>query len=968
MSTSWIGDLDVKIMVIAILLLAACCAYAAKNGENSCPNPGFELLNPAGDNFPLNWSTEKDPAGKAGAVVDKDAHGGAIAVRLFASAEGTAWLNSDPLPARRGTLKFYYKAVKSDANGANLNVYAIGMNSAGREVNRIGMSVPAEQVGDGQWHEGSVEFVFEAGVAGIVIGARINEGTSKRAAGEMLVDDFELVEVKIGPKPLVEALFMPQPVMLVGKPADLVAQITNTGDEPVPASKLRLTLPPSVKPASGSVEVDVETLPPLDSKRFTWQIVGSKRDEFDIGVEWAGAARTRHGVCVKDLKPRELCTRADGYWTFMPKPVPLQEGGAEMTPLKTLRSADLPDSMIGITAHIPRSRDFETIFEPEHLIDGNYETSWSGRAHETAMPGATDWAQVDLARPADIAELRLVPYWNAQGFPVDFDIKLRSGGAWQTALHYRRVIVDLKDGQQTKKPFAIKLPTPIKADAIRIETTRFGSPASFFTDCASTYYMRLSEIEALDASGRNVALASAGAKASASSTFRSFYNSVQVVRDTYPELYNIGVKWNRIGQWGDWTCWTAVERKKGEYTIDPTTDAAITDSVKNGVNILFTLDYGNPLYEQTPWLTDLGPVWRHGHPFTGDGGPTKPESIQAFVNYARFCATHFKGRVKVYEIWNEENSWAWYGSPPDPKAYGTLLRETAKALKEVDPEIKVMVGGTAALAPTFISQALDEGAGPYLDAIAFHPYTMPYPEMGLGALDVVDGKQMGRDKKEFGYTTYREMLDFHRKTFAKYNPNFEYWADEWNAIPTREDSAYHGCSEIQEAKHAARFFAMSTLTGVRGVWWSLANQNTVYDWGVLRTEDLSRKPAYYAMQAMCTLLSGARPDPPDPSRYHTWRDRGVKATAKGDVPELQCEVLAGRDGETLIAIWCATPPADDFSARRISLKIDRGDAKSADAVDTFHGLVQKLNFKTEGSSIMIEGLLAPDYPVIVRVR
>ena len=45
------------------------------------------------------------------------------------------------------------------------------------------------------------------------------------------------------------------------------------------------------------------------------------------------------------------------------------------------------------------------------------------------------------------------------------------------------------------------------------------------------------------------------------------------------------------------------------------------------------------------------------------------------MNYAKFVAQHFRGRITHYEVWNEENSWGWYGSPPDPKAFGALLRQ-----------------------------------------------------------------------------------------------------------------------------------------------------------------------------------------------------------------------------------------------------------------------------------------------------
>ncbi|HRR87525.1 MAG TPA: discoidin domain-containing protein, partial [Phycisphaerae bacterium] len=837
------------------------------------------------------------------------------------------------------------------------------------------------------------DFSAHAGVNAVIVAPRINERTAA-AAGEWLVDDVEVISATSGPRPVIEALYMPRPILQLNDSAELIVQVANQGALPLKPSRIRfgsVNAPATAAAdiaASGNetgrsaqtsdtgdqppleirskfgdriTELPIPALSPDQSLRMSLKVTGKRKGSVEIKAEWVGegfsVVRTRRTVCVDRPNPRELCTGVGGVWRFMPTPVPLQQNSdATMEALPTVKSSELPDSCIGVAAHLPRSRDFEVVFEPEHLIDGKPETSWSGRAHATPVPGSSEWVEVYFSATSAIKELRLLPYWRAEGFPADFDIKVRDRGSWKTVQQIRHASLPPSAGEGEKHPYAITFPRPVQADAICIEATRFTPTSGFFTDCGTTYYFRLSEIEAINTDDKNVAAAAAGAGAKASWTFRSYFNSAEVIRDTYAELYNLGVKWNRIGQWGDWTCWSIVEQKKGEYAIDPTTDQAITESVSNGVNIVYCLCYGNALYEETPPHANLGPLWRHGHPFMGCAGPTKPESIEAFVNYARFVANHFRGRVKWYEIWNEPNSWAWYGSPPDPKAFGTLLRETAKAIKEVDPDCGVLVGGTAALAPVFLSKALAEGGGPHLDAVAFHPYGAPFPEAGAGSLDIIDGKQVSRSPADLGFSTNREMLDFLRRTFSPFNPHFDFWANEWNAIPTREDSPHQGGTEITEAKQAARFFLQGTLTGVRSIWWSLVNENTVYDWGILRTGELSRKPVYYTIQAMTTLLSGAHADPT------------IKATATGDAPELRCETLRGRDGEMLVAIWSVISPQDDYAGKRVSVTIANAAGKSVDAVDTFHALVQKIEAKTDGDAMVIEGLLAMDYPVILRIR
>jgi len=61
-------------------------------------------------------------------------------------------------------------------------------------------------------------------------------------------------------------------------------------------------------------------------------------------------------------------------------------------------------------------------------------------------------------------------------------------------------------------------------------------------------------------------------------------------------------------------------------------------------------------------------------------------------------AKHFRGRVKYFEIWNEENGWffdSWGGNGRIPmvKAYGQALLAAAKAVKEANPEAIVVFGG-----------------------------------------------------------------------------------------------------------------------------------------------------------------------------------------------------------------------------------------------------------------------------------
>ena len=87
-------------------------------------------------------------------------------------------------------------------------------------------------------------------------------------------------------------------------------------------------------------------------------------------------------------------------------------------------------------------------------------------------------------------------------------------------------------------------------------------------------------------------------------------------------------------------------------------------------------------------------------------------------------AKHFKGRIKYFEIWNEENGWFFdpsgnWNSIHIVQAYGRMLAAAAKAIKEVNPEAKVSFGGLAGSSLDYPRIAMKEGAGPYIDIFAF---------------------------------------------------------------------------------------------------------------------------------------------------------------------------------------------------------------------------------------------------------
>src|SRR4051812_41677958 len=143
-------------------------------------------------------------------------------------------------------------------------------------------------------------------------------------------------------------------------------------------------------------------------------------------------------------------------------------------------------------------------------------------------------------------------------------------------------------------------------------------------------------------------------------------------------------------------------------------DAEAGALARHGLRWLPILDYSAP--------------WAASDPANYHSPPT---SLDDYAAYAKAFAQRY-GRggshaaplpVTTYEIWNEPNGpWFWHPTP-DPAVYADMYLKARAAIKSVDPDATVVVGGLVADA-TFVERMY--AARPELrgnvDAIGWHSY------------------------------------------------------------------------------------------------------------------------------------------------------------------------------------------------------------------------------------------------------
>ena len=171
------------------------------------------------------------------------------------------------------------------------------------------------------------------------------------------------------------------------------------------------------------------------------------------------------------------------------------------------------------------------------------------------------------------------------------------------------------------------------------------------------------------------------------------------IPDNLELMKKAGIRWVRA----DFS-WIGVERQQGKWTFDHL-DRVVDETTKRGMQLLPILDY------TVPWAT---PSYKH---------------LDAWLEYVKRTVRRYQDRIQYWEVWNEENLKGFWADEPSGEDYALLLKETYKAIKEINPNLIVLYGGLAGTPLDYFKKSLDAGASDFFDVINLHPYrgglTMP---------------------------------------------------------------------------------------------------------------------------------------------------------------------------------------------------------------------------------------------------
>lgn len=233
--------------------------------------------------------------------------------------------------------------------------------------------------------------------------------------------------------------------------------------------------------------------------------------------------------------------------------------------------------------------------------------------------------------------------------------------------------------------------------------------------------------------------------------------------------------------------WSQIEPSPGEYNWAPWD--RIVDAVSGrGLRLIAVLE--------------RAPAWA--------GTPPSPAD---FARFARLFAARYGDRIDYYQVWHNPNLRDGWGAPPNPAAYAELLRQAALAIRDADPNARILLGSLAPTVetgpdnlsePRFLDGLYTAGAAPYFDIVTVQAY----------------GFQTGPDDRRVseGVLNFSRAILVRETMEAHGDGGKALWISHfgWNSLPPEWDDVPSIWGEVGAAAQAE--YTVGALERARREW------------------------------------------------------------------------------------------------------------------------------------------------------
>lgn len=294
----------------------------------------------------------------------------------------------------------------------------------------------------------------------------------------------------------------------------------------------------------------------------------------------------------------------------------------------------------------------------------------------------------------------------------------------------------------------------------------------------------------------------------------------------------IGCGWFRFHDFNPPVNWYALEPEPGKFVWY---DDIVNQVARRKLMLLGTL-------VRTP-------EWAAGAAAEGSQENTyacPPKNIRAFGDFVYAAVSHYKDRIKHWEIWNEPYGRGFWNGTPEQ--YVRLLREGYRAAKRADPHCVVLGGCVSPVAQAWTERIFKAGALRYMDVLSYHCY-------------------MWSDDQEREIRAIKSLME-------RYGPLRPMWNTEGGLVAQTARRLLHegdACvqpplSPLQAASRITRVYVTTLAEGVDKFFYyyvgypegGVERFSKIYRYTIMMDPDGAAKPHAIAHAVLAWMLRGAR--------------------------------------------------------------------------------------------------------------
>lgn len=198
--------------------------------------------------------------------------------------------------------------------------------------------------------------------------------------------------------------------------------------------------------------------------------------------------------------------------------------------------------------------------------------------------------------------------------------------------------------------------------------------------------------------------------------------------------------------------------------------------------------------------------WAAQAPQDAENKQFYPPDPNAWENFVSTTVSRYQGKVSAWEIWNEPNDLNFFKG--SQQQYFELLRQTAEIIKAVDPQSKVISGGTTWPDNNYARNFYQAGLHKSIDGYGVHAYYCEqaekdgdYEKLAQDLAQVIALAQSHGKKiwiTEFGCSSYQRGQ-------KKQADNLAYMMTLFNAAPEIEQAYWYALRDTNHPDKEGNF-------------------------------------------------------------------------------------------------------------------------------------------------------------------